>query len=590
MLILGGFLGYVVCFFLVATPLAGVLAAQLGVALVIPVVGIAISPVFTPPLVVIAVVHIILVLVLYLIASVAVRSNIPAGATDLAAGPLPAATAGAPPAPWQNWERLARGALIGQNACFTMLLTWTLLPWLFQWMPVVGPALLLSSNLLAIAGIVIGFANLMALDESVCADRNYAAFMGWTSWVAAGSTLVNLLGTLFWLLSVVASWLGVRLVSVTPEWWTGTWVVHGGPMFLTILPASWVTALGLSPIPTAYNLGTFLFVDGSLGATSPSVFKLPAGGGALMQGGTAVGLTFHETGHTLNLASFGSWFHAIGAIDENVVQGAIGSTGLSTYSEILPEGHARDSTRPWFPLWAPPVGPVGTTSNVPPTAGTATVNGAFPNAAAASIVVAAGSTLTLASAGAADPDTFPQGLVGPGATPPLGTLWDLPVLPAGSAAVVAGPFLANTTAAIDIGGDYSVAFALTDGIQLAGGADVVLLGAGLAGAAEFGVSAVQAIISGPTVVGIGASITLSAASSTAGTAGVAVAPPGGGGPPLLLFAWTTNGGAALTLTPGATPELIVVQRNGAGNFTVTLTATEQFTGTSVSHSTTTPIT
>ena len=77
-----------------------------------------------------------------------------------------------------------------------MLLTWTLLPWLLQWMPVVGPALLLSSNLLAIAGIVIGLANLMALDESVCADRNYAAFMGWTSWVAAGSTLVNLLGTL----------------------------------------------------------------------------------------------------------------------------------------------------------------------------------------------------------------------------------------------------------------------------------------------------------------------------------------------------------------------------------------------------------
>ena len=69
-----------------------------------------------------------------------------------------------------------------------------------------------------------------------------------------------------------------------------------------------------------------------------------------------------------------------------------------------------------------------------------------------------------------------------------------------------------------------------------------------------------------------------------------MAPPGGGGPPLLLFAWTSNGGAALTLTPGATPELIVVQRNGAGNFTVTLTATEQFTGTSVSHSTTTPIT
>ena len=170
-----------------------------------------------------------------------------------------------------------------------------------------------------------------------------------------------------------------------------------------------MTAVGLSPFPTAYNLGTFLFVDGSLGATSPSVFRPPAGA-PLLQGATAVGLTFHETGHSLDLAAFGSWFHAIGGIDENVVQRAIGASGLSTYAEILPEGHARNTTRPWFPLWAPPVGPVGTTSNVPPTAGTATVNGAAPNVTPASLVVAAGSTLTLASAGAVDPDTS-QGLV-----------------------------------------------------------------------------------------------------------------------------------------------------------------------------------
>src|SRR5712691_4669631 len=92
MLILGGFLGFAVCFVLVATLLAAVLAAQLGLALVIPVFGVALSPLFTPPLVVIVVVHIVLVLVLYLYASAAVRTNIPAGATDLAAGPVPAAT------------------------------------------------------------------------------------------------------------------------------------------------------------------------------------------------------------------------------------------------------------------------------------------------------------------------------------------------------------------------------------------------------------------------------------------------------------------------------------------------------------------
>ena len=598
MLILGGVIGFALCFVLVGSPLAAVMATQLGLPMTIPVLGWLLAPVSTVSIALIAVVHFVLVCVFYLIARAAVRTNIPSGASNLSPGPLPASTIGAPPAPWQRSEHIARGALIGQNACFTMMLTWTLLPWLFQWVPVGGTLLLLSSNLLGLAGVIIGIANLMALGEAVCANRNFAAFMGWTSWIAAGSTLVNLLGAFFWFLSVVGTWLGFRLRSVRLEWWTGSFVVHGGPMFLTTLPPSWVSALGLPPaIPTAYNLGAFLFVDGHLDATAPSLFR-QSNGSMLIQGSTAIGVTFHETAHTLALAAFGSWFHAIGAIDENGLTPAIPGTGENSYAELLAEGHLRDSTRPWFPLWTPPNGPIGATSNVPPTAGAATVNGVPPNAAPASIVVSAGSTLVLAAAGAADPDMFPQGVVAPGATPAVGVLWDFYVRPNGSAAVVADTLNENTSAAIDIGGDYSLAFALTDGIQLAGGNDSVTLGGGFAGAAEFGVSAVQAVItdnSGTTVsdtqftAGLGSNIQLSAASSAAGSAGVAVA--NGTPTPLLIFAWTwaTNGAGTLTLTSGGPPELIDVQCNSSGIFTVTLTATEQHTGTNVSHSTHTTI-
>jgi hypothetical protein len=51
----------------------------------------------------------------------------------------------------------------------------------------------------------------------------------------------------------------------------------------------------------------------------------------------------HEVGHTLNLGAFGSLFHLVGAIDENLP--VIGS-GHKAFSELLAEsndlsGHAR---------------------------------------------------------------------------------------------------------------------------------------------------------------------------------------------------------------------------------------------------------
>jgi hypothetical protein len=569
MLILGGLVGIVICFFLVATPLAAAMALQLGLELVIPVIGIAFAPPFLASILVITIIHILLVLVLYLIIAAAIAPNVPSS------GPLPIPAAGAPAAGWQLTEQFCRGALIGMNACFTAMLTWVLLPWLTQAIPGLGGTMLLWSGILAVAGFAIAAVNLMALNETICANRSYAAVLGWSSWIGAGSTLVNLIGLLFFVISIVASWFGSRL-RLTFEWWTGSWIIHGGPLHIT-------------PIPTAYTLGNFLLVDPRLNATSPVFLPGVNAQGQrfdFVLGGTALGFTFHETGHTLNVAAFGSWFHLIGAIEENIPPGSI-----SGYSELLPEGHQRISTRPWIRLWAPPLGPVGGDSNRPPLRGTPTVNGAGAGGGAASVVIPAASTATLAGASATDQDTFPLGVVAPGVTPALGTLWVITARPSGSAAAVAAEFAADTTANFDIGGDYLLILAVTDGIELVGGdllrtptssptqLPLPALGTQLD---EFGM--VEARITGPSQVAVGGSITLSAASSTAGSAGQV----GGGAAPALLLAW--NGPPELTLTPSASPEEIVVQGNVPGTYSVQLTATEQVSGTGVSHVTAVDIT
>jgi hypothetical protein len=557
MLIFGGFIGFVVCFFLVAAPLAGAMAGQLGVALVIPVIGVAFSPPFAASIIVVEIIHIVLVLLLYVMIAAAIGPNVPIS------GPLPVPAAGAPAAAWQLTERFARGALIGMNACFTAMLTWILLPWLTQGIPALGSIMLLSTGILGTAGVVIAFANLLALDESICADRSYAAVLGWSSWIAAGSTVVNLVGFVFWLISIVASWFGSQL-RLTFEWWTGSWVVHGGPLHITA-------------IPTAYDLGNFLLVDPRLAATNPvflpgvSINGVPTN---IVHGATATGLTFHETGHTLNVAAFGSWFHLIGAIDENF----IAANGANAYSELLPEGHARDSTRAWIRLWAPPLGPVAAGSNVPPLRGNPTVNGAGAGGGPASVVITAGDTLTLVGASASDPDSFPQGVVSPGVTPALGALWAIAERPTGSTAAVTAHLTADTTATFDIGGDYLLVFAVTDGIELASGGNLnVVRGGGLD---EFGISVVEARITGPGTVAVGETITLSAATSAAGSAGAV----GGVAAPPLLLAWNVAAGTALTLTPGAVPEEINVRGNETGLHILQLTVTEQFSAAGVSHS------
>lgn len=567
MLILGGSIGFVVCLFFVALPLAGAIATQMGMALAIPGVGTALSPLFVPSILVGVVINIVLVLISYVMVSLSVAPVVPA------AGPLPVAGPGAPPAAWQSPERFWRGVMIGMNSCVTMVLTGFFWPWATQWIPGLGTLILLSSGLFGIAGFVIGFANLMALDESICADRNYAAMMGWSSWVAGGSLLVNTIGLIFLIISVVSAVFGV-FVRVTFEWWTGSFVVHGGPLHITA-------------VPTAYDLGNVLLVDPRLATASPTFLPaIPVTGGGTTSAVSAMtvqGLTFHETGHTLNVAVFGSWFHLIGAIDENYVS----SNGLAVYSELLPEGHARGAARPWMPLWAPPIGPVGLTANVPPTLGTPTVVGPAATAGGR-IIAASGDTLTLTGNPAAgaplDPDTYPQGAVLPGVSAPLGFLWAVTAQPA-TDTVIATPTAANTTAIVTTGGDHVLVFAVTDGIDFPGGGSLVAPdGVSLP---LFTVSVVQAVISGAAPGTVNTPIALNANASTAGTDG------GVGGPIPFTVLWTVTpvtAGSPFTLTPNNTAANVTFTAQAAGDYRIDLTVTENVSGSSIAHTATTTIT
>ena len=58
----------------------------------------------------------------------------------------------------------------------------------------------------------------------------------------------------------------------------------------------------------------------------------------------------HETGHGLNVAAFGSIFHFVAALDQNVF-----GSGADTYSEKLAESHDPSKADPtqWFDMWDP---------------------------------------------------------------------------------------------------------------------------------------------------------------------------------------------------------------------------------------------
>ena len=139
-----------------------------------------------------------------------------------------------------------------------------------------------------VIGIALGVINFLAAIDEVASNPIYQGILGWSSWLMPMSWLATGVGLVVFLINVVfgffahmvPTWFGgtgwdqARINSVSIDWGTGTIVMHGG-MF--------TVARG------GYNLGNFAYIH----RDSPADASL-------------VG---HETGHTLNVAAFGSIFH-----------------------------------------------------------------------------------------------------------------------------------------------------------------------------------------------------------------------------------------------------------------------------------------
>jgi hypothetical protein len=82
-----------------------------------------------------------------------------------------------------------------------------------------------------------------------------------------------------------------------------------------------------------FNLGNFTFLLG----TPPTPF-------------TDVGISSHETGHTLNVAAFGSVWHLVGnGIEQNVKPFV---RGARAYGEMLAESRRPEARQPVLPHWS----------------------------------------------------------------------------------------------------------------------------------------------------------------------------------------------------------------------------------------------
>lgn len=198
-----------------------------------------------------------------------------------------------------------RGWLIGLNAAMNGVLLYTIAS-LFAGQPAA-----------AILGLATGILNLLCVFAPVSQNGFFQGIIGWLNWIMPMSWLVVTLGFVFYLVSFLlhAVTAGrvefLRIQGLGMDWATGTFFIKGGLI------------ANLNPIDTAFNMGNFSFVDYKSGQWHQN----------------------HEAGHTLNLAAFGSVFHFIGALDENLFRHA------NAYAERLAESNSTGTTGSNIPMW-----------------------------------------------------------------------------------------------------------------------------------------------------------------------------------------------------------------------------------------------
>jgi hypothetical protein len=199
-----------------------------------------------------------------------------------------------------------RGWLIGMNAALNCIFAFRLCK-LFMGMP--APIII---------GIVLGVWNGLTVFSPISKSEIFQGFFGWLIWISPMSWLIIALGLAFYIINLVfALFTGfsveyLKIKGLKADWKTGTFFMKGGLIG------------NLNPLDTAFNMGNFSFVD-----KASSNWHIS-----------------HEAGHTLNLGAFGSLFHLIGAIDENIFRAM-----RNAYAERLAESN-NSTGGSVIPMWA----------------------------------------------------------------------------------------------------------------------------------------------------------------------------------------------------------------------------------------------
>jgi RHS repeat-associated protein len=196
-----------------------------------------------------------------------------------------------------DFGEFMRGFMIGMNAGLNAVLA----------SAVFGPVI----------GITLGVINFLAAVDSIANSEVYQGILGWASWLMPMSWLATAVGLIFFVLNVIPALFtlnqveAVKIESLSIDWKTGTIIMEGG---WTFLPG----------FRGGFNLGNFAYI--TPGSTVQE----------------------HETGHTLSNAAFGSIFHFIGAIDENILR----SNPADAYAERIAESNDPTTTDPdIIPMW-----------------------------------------------------------------------------------------------------------------------------------------------------------------------------------------------------------------------------------------------
>jgi RHS repeat-associated protein len=174
-----------------------------------------------------------------------------------------------------------------------------------------------------VVGIALGVINFLATFEDIARSPVYQGILGWSSWLMPMSWGMTVPGLVIYAFNLVMAgitfqqWDAAKIEKLDFDWKTGSFVIVGG----------------LVRNGTGFNLGNFVFIDPAAIVPGDPIWDYEA-------------ILRHETGHTLNVAAFGTAFQVGDFFGEVVAK-----RGENDYGELFAESHVGGSGRPTLPMW-----------------------------------------------------------------------------------------------------------------------------------------------------------------------------------------------------------------------------------------------